>query len=72
MVIAFKTESLEYRLLISTGTHARGKRGNNTKSFEYRLHIKIDKRQEAKGGIGNRSLITGFSKYLSKINYTFR
>jgi hypothetical protein len=34
---------------------------NNTKSVEYRLLIRIGKRQEAKGGIDNQSLITGFS-----------
>ena len=34
---------------------------SNTKSVEYRLHIRIGKRQEAKGGIDNKSLITGFS-----------
>ena len=33
----------------------------NTKSVEYRLHIRIGKRQEAKGGINNQFLITGFS-----------
>ncbi|MFN7568112.1 MAG: hypothetical protein ACK5QJ_14175, partial [Microcystis sp.] len=31
-----------------------------TKSVEYRLHIRIGKRQEAKGGINNQFLITGF------------
>jgi hypothetical protein len=35
-------------------------RRNNTKSVEYRLHIRIGKRQEAKGGINNQFLITGF------------
>ena len=34
---------------------------HNTKSVEYRLLISIGKRQEAKGGIDNRSLITRFS-----------
>ena len=34
---------------------------HNTKSVEYRLLIRIGKRQEAKGGIDNQSLITRFS-----------
>ncbi|TRU05315.1 MAG: hypothetical protein EWV61_04960 [Microcystis aeruginosa Ma_AC_P_19900807_S300] len=33
----------------------------NTKSVEYRLHIRIGKKQEARGAIDNQSLITRFS-----------
>jgi hypothetical protein len=59
------------------GTHAKGKKnrctltslGNaiffmiqsHTKSVEYRLLMRIGKRQKAKGEINNQSLITGFS-----------
>jgi hypothetical protein len=32
-----------------------------TKSFEYRLLVRIGKREEAKAGINNQSLITRFS-----------
>ncbi len=38
-----------------------GIKETNTKSVEYRLLMRIGKRQEAKGGIDNQSLITGFS-----------
>jgi len=33
----------------------------DTKSLEYRIHIRTGKRQKAKEGIDNQFLITGFS-----------